>query len=499
MKKMENVPDLTVKEKILLHLHEESISEWRVECPEELTQRAIADIIGVSRPHVSQALISLEEEGMVEEKKSRIKGHKRKKKAYRLTREGKEHAEDLKECLSSVEIEIVKEGETVEREFDELRSVTKLSIIEVYHEVSGEEKISWEGLTGMEDKGAEDEDEEEEKEEVIWDEKGDEEESLSRVDTSEESGSRSEAVLGLALVFLIPLSLIYLFGSSSGDPYDQFNFFCCFAPFFGMIFGLGVVAHYFSGLDERDKLVEQIFSGAVLLNLGCVLFVTRYMSLEVYGNRFLSYLLVLVSLIIAAFLPLEGVEKHRKEVAFISSSFLLAHGAFSFLFSSTDFASPFGPYWILAGLFMLDIGLRWYKEDDWWQDILVGASLYLVVILGWFLFNQKGDWEYRLTILLWMILGLALVSTRIMGEKRSRSFFRNIWNGLPVSLTVIFGALGLVLLVLGKYVEGMIEIFLSLIFLFSLSGRGGLSRKEWLTGLGFASIIGWTIYSLIFL
>ena len=56
--------------------------------PEEISQKGIAEAVGVNRGHASVALISLKGKGLVEEQVSRVRGSPRRKKVYFLTDEG---------------------------------------------------------------------------------------------------------------------------------------------------------------------------------------------------------------------------------------------------------------------------------------------------------------------------------------------------------------------------------------------------------------------------
>ncbi len=500
MRKMGNLPGLTVKEKVLVHLHEEQMPEWDVECPRELTQQAMADIIGVSRPHISQTLISLEEDELVRSKKCRIEGEKRKKKAYRLTEKGRRKAEGLKKDLLDVEVEIEKDDKTVEKSFSELLSETSLSIIELYNNLSGEEPTSWKELTGVEETTTDEEisiEEEEpppppspsiEKRPVATEVEEEHLEDPSRK-RREKKSWRGEAYIALMLTFSIPLALLYII---LGSP-DRSGVMLCLSPLLGLITGLAIMAHYFSCLEERDLLVEQIFSGAVILNLASIITVWNYTNVGDMADQVITYVFVFLTLILAALVPLKGVKRYRKEVTFISSPLLIGHGVFSFLFTEVEFASPLALYWVLAGLFMLDIGLRWHKEEGWWEDFLVGVGLYSLVILGWFLFYRAGTWVHSITIMIWMALGASGTSTRLMKKERRERIYDEVWNGLPLALTLIFGVLAFVLFMLSRYVEGLIELFLSSVFFISLFNREDIDAGEIIIGLTLAALVGWTL------
>jgi len=92
---------LTVQDRILLHLMDYQNFSDKYEVPAQVTQRGIGEAIEIAWSNVPRAMKKLVTDGLVEEKSARIKGDKRKKKAYFLTHKGYSQALTLKQDLAS--------------------------------------------------------------------------------------------------------------------------------------------------------------------------------------------------------------------------------------------------------------------------------------------------------------------------------------------------------------------------------------------------------------
>lgn len=91
---------LTVQDRIVLHLMDYQNFSDKYEVPSQVTQRGIGEAIEIAWSNVPRAMKKLVTDGLVEEKSARIKGDKRKKKAYFLTHKGYAQALALKQDLA---------------------------------------------------------------------------------------------------------------------------------------------------------------------------------------------------------------------------------------------------------------------------------------------------------------------------------------------------------------------------------------------------------------
>jgi tetratricopeptide (TPR) repeat protein/DNA-binding MarR family transcriptional regulator len=88
--------NLTIEDGILLYLFEYSKYKDDFEVPSEISQRGIADAVGIRRSHASYSLKSLKTKGLVTERIAHVKDIVRQRKVYFLTPEGIENARRIK-------------------------------------------------------------------------------------------------------------------------------------------------------------------------------------------------------------------------------------------------------------------------------------------------------------------------------------------------------------------------------------------------------------------
>jgi DNA-binding MarR family transcriptional regulator len=102
--------DLTVNERILLHLRGCDRFDGAAEVSDELTQKGIAEGIGISISHVPRSIKKLIQQSLVKERKEHILGRNRRMKAYFLTETGFERARSIKNRIADQDVEVLKDG-----------------------------------------------------------------------------------------------------------------------------------------------------------------------------------------------------------------------------------------------------------------------------------------------------------------------------------------------------------------------------------------------------
>ncbi|MEM0343449.1 MAG: hypothetical protein QXU73_04270 [Thermoplasmata archaeon] len=114
---------LSVNDRVLLHLSRFANDLEPDEYPPETTQLGIAAAIGISRTHVPRAVKGLLKEGLVSEITARVKGHDRRMKVYVATREGMRKADDLLRAIRHTTFQVVREGRSVPMTGSELEEM----------------------------------------------------------------------------------------------------------------------------------------------------------------------------------------------------------------------------------------------------------------------------------------------------------------------------------------------------------------------------------------
>jgi DNA-binding MarR family transcriptional regulator len=119
---------LTVEERMLLHLSEYKGLEGRYEMPVGLTQRGIADEVGVQQKHLSRHLKKLLTDGLVAESGARVAGMKQRMKVYQLTHQGALRAADLRKFVGTKSVPIVIGGVKKEMQIADIDKQTSMHL-----------------------------------------------------------------------------------------------------------------------------------------------------------------------------------------------------------------------------------------------------------------------------------------------------------------------------------------------------------------------------------
>ncbi len=98
---------LTVEERIVLHLGDYKSLDGKYEMPAGMTQRGIAESVGVQQKHLSRHILKLVTNGLAEEATARVVGMKQRMKIYKLTYDGLMRANELRSFIGSKIVPIV--------------------------------------------------------------------------------------------------------------------------------------------------------------------------------------------------------------------------------------------------------------------------------------------------------------------------------------------------------------------------------------------------------
>jgi len=112
---------LSVNERVLLHLSRFATDTPLEEYPPESTQVGIADGVGISRTHVPRAVRALISDGLVEELRGRVENKDRRMSVYAVTPEGFRRSEEVWEGVRESVLSVMKgrdlvsmDGKTIE-------------------------------------------------------------------------------------------------------------------------------------------------------------------------------------------------------------------------------------------------------------------------------------------------------------------------------------------------------------------------------------------------
>jgi len=114
---------LSVNDRVLLHLSRFASDLPPEEYPPETAQTGIASAVGISRTHVPRAVKGLIKDGLVAELTARVRGHERRMNVYTVTTEGLRKAEDLWRNALDSPFPVMTGGNTVEMRGKEIEDL----------------------------------------------------------------------------------------------------------------------------------------------------------------------------------------------------------------------------------------------------------------------------------------------------------------------------------------------------------------------------------------
>ena len=126
---------LTVKEKVLLQLDEHACEPDLGEYPIELTQKGLAESIGVRRSHIATSMKGLLDETLVETRKERVEGEQRRQNIYALTPNGSKKSKDIRDKLAALEVDFESEDGIKRVRVNELFGSPRLPLASIVNQL----------------------------------------------------------------------------------------------------------------------------------------------------------------------------------------------------------------------------------------------------------------------------------------------------------------------------------------------------------------------------
>jgi DNA-binding MarR family transcriptional regulator len=114
---------LSVNDRVLLHLSRFASDIPPEEYPADAAQTGIALAVGISRTHVPRAVKGLIKDGLVTEVTARVKGHERRMSVYVVTGEGMRRAEDLWKIALDAPYQVVSDNKPVSMSGKEIEAL----------------------------------------------------------------------------------------------------------------------------------------------------------------------------------------------------------------------------------------------------------------------------------------------------------------------------------------------------------------------------------------
>lgn len=500
---------VTVKEKILIHLISYSKFRDEGEAPVQISQDGMAKAVGVRRSHIASALKDLKENELVEEKKARVIGEKRRKNAYFLTHEGKTEALRLKEVFLGKKILLQEEDGTLkEIKISELKDhiEEKLNLLEILNclddkgifDVTRKEQPLQEELErtmicpfcGQENKNFE----------------------LSQVQLSsgatglsvscffcgreflaaEISLADQEEARGYAPTFLpsdeapseypippfvaakpfaVSLGLFFMLASfllalMVGFDYISAGFFILIPV--GFILSLALLYFGLMNVRHLDAITRRIM---IVIGAIFVGFIALFVGLMLDAEYEVEQAWIMASVVIPAFgvfifgKPL--AKSLRSELSLSLGVFLVLFGSFTIIFFDLfSWSAWYSPFWVIVGSMMVFTSYEIERLDRTFviraACVGVGAFMALFCIV---LMAQSGSalWPFRaISAILWMLIGIYLVLIRFQHEEAFEKSILALRSVLLSGIGVLFFLVGILLALNGRLMECAVEFFIGI-------------------------------------
>lgn len=501
---------VTVKEKILIHLLSYSKYKDEVEVPASVSQEGMAEAVGVRRSHIASALKDLKENELVEEKKARIIGEKRRKNAYFLTSSGQSEALSLKENIRQKTILFRDEdGSEKEVTISEVKDhiSEKLSILEVLN------RLTEDGIFDMKKREKEPEEEEVEKT-IICPFCGqtnknfelntvllpsgaqglsvscffcgrdflvaeisiaDQEEAKGYVPSLIPSEEAEAAILKTpfqtANPFIVSLGLFFMLISFLlalviGLNYISSDLFILVLV--GFILSLSLLYIGLMNVKHLDAITRRIL---IVVGAVFVSFIALFLGLMMGAEYHSEQAWLMASVVLPAFgvfvfgKPL--AKTLRSELSLALGVFLILFGVFSIafyeLFSSSYWYSPF---WVIAGALMVFTSYEIERLDKTFilRAACVGTGAFVAIFCFVVLISQYVTLGLLKSIgtFLWLVLGVYLVTLRFVSRQSCDRSLYAMKISLMVGIGVLFSLVGILLALNGRYMESAVEFFIGI-------------------------------------
>jgi len=500
---------VTVKEKILIHLLNYSKYKDEVEVPVSVSQEGMANAVGVRRSHIASALKDLKENELVEEKKARIIGEKRRKNAYFLTSSGQREALSLKESIRQKTI-LFRDEDGLEKEIEisELKDhiSEKLSILEVLN------RLTEDGIFDLKKK--EKEPEEEVEKTIICPFCGqtnknfelntvilpsgaqglsvscffcgrdflvaeisiaDQEEARGYMPSLIPSEEAEAAILKTpyqtANPFLVSLGLFFMLISFLLALVIALNYISSDLFIFvllGFILSLSLLYIGLMNVKHLDAITRRIL---IVVSAVFVGFIVLFLGLMMEAEYNAEQAWLMASVVLPAFgvfvfgKPL--AKTLRSELSLSLGVFLILFGVFSIafyeLFSSSSWYSPF---WVIAGALMVFTSYEIEKLDKTFilRATCVGTGAFIAIFCFIVLISQYVSFGLLKSIsaFLWLILGVDLVTLRFVSKQSCDRSLSAMKIALMIGIGVLFSLVGILLGLNGRYMESAVEFFIGI-------------------------------------
>lgn len=442
------IPQITLKEKIILHLLFYRDYAHFTPAPYQMTQQGIAETFNADRAHVSVSLNGLMDKGYVEKRIRHVKNLMRQRNIYFLTHNGINHAQMLKERFEA----LVVPTEKGDMKLKNVGEMIKGNLIDALKYIKVDEKR------------------------------------LPAVKITEYS---KKTFYGIAIFIVGYIAFLSSFAYTFLNNALSLTFFSGIISVFVMGIGLKELWS-----NEKLKRRVSVFISANLafsfLFLVHTVWETEYVLNDILTSFGVIGTVFAVSLF-GYFIPL----KIRCEMLRTVGSALVSVSILSIILGSNVLVFP--SFWILSGVLCLVVDNEMTAKNNDLKDFNLGAGVAVIGCIFLIIYTITPDILAWMFLLLtgWFALGMFIIGGRFTGLKKD--IMKTLGSATPMGISIVFIFLSIVLATNNRYMSSVIEACLGVIVgIYSLKGILKMDKRMVILLLYFLFLIFFTLISVVY-
>ena len=507
---------LTVKEKILVHLLQYNQYSAYDDVPEDVTQQGIASIIIAPRPHVSMSLKDLKDQNLITESTRHIREGRRKQKVYFLTTSGIQFTNNLNQRIKGTEISVKgPSGSSKQKLVDVMRNY-KISIFEALANISDNGELDINKFKIDKTKEVKKPEFKNSSSTVLKTPSDFEFSYTTSAPNISEVKHKSNQLFNqdefnysynqygydldyyptqeepqyserTSLALLITGYILFILGGICGIYlFTLYQSILIIPMILFFTFGTSIFIIGANSLWHIEKWQARI-SNISSISFPIIIYLIFYsaMSTELSIFDLSLWLLVIISFLALAFFGKFIPVNHRIQFLSALGAVMTINSPITFLFINIEIYQM--GFWVLIGLVCGYVGYVMTSEhkniESFYSGLLVGVGLGLIV--GVILVSTYYDHSnligfenlYFAILLLWLVAGLIIIYNVYINYKQTERLIELIDSfktAIPLYIGLLLLFFGLMLIILEKILECLIELFLSIIILY----YGGLMIKS---------------------
>ncbi|MDI6916852.1 MAG: MarR family winged helix-turn-helix transcriptional regulator [Thermoplasmatales archaeon] len=442
------IPQITLKEKIILHLFFYKDDALFTPAPYQMTQQGIAEALDADRAHVSVSLNELIKKGYVEKRTGHVKKLMRRRNIYFLTHDGINHAQMLKDRFEA----LVVHTEKGEMKLKNVEETIKGNLIDALKYIRTDEKKLPEIKIAIHGK---------------------------------KTFYGATVFLFGYIVFLSSFAYIFLNNNLS------LSFFSGIISVFVMGIGLKQLWS-----DEVIRRKVSIFISAnlafILLLIVHTVFETEYLLDDVLTSFGVIGTVFAVS-IFGYFIPL----KVRCEMLRTVGSTLVSVSILSIIIGSNVLG--FSSFWVLSGVLCLVVDNEMREKNNDSKDFNLGAGVSVIGCIFLIIYTITPNISAWNILLLtgWFCLGLFIIGGRF--TNLNENIMKTLRSSAPMGIGIIFVFFSIILAANNRYMSSVIEACLGItVGIYGLKGILKMDKGMVLLSLYFLFLIFFTLISVVY-